>query len=85
VEVTPGGVAAALAAGWIALVDADAAAARLDPGAPVAAVVAIAALSCWTGAAIVATRHVLAVRRALDMTASIAGARPPARALRGLA
>jgi hypothetical protein len=85
VDVTPGGVAAAASAGWIPLVDADAAAARVDPGAPVAAIVAIAALGCWTGAAVVATRHVHAVRRALDMTASIAGARPPASALRGLA
>ena len=51
----------------------------------VASVVAVAAVSSWLGAAIVATRQVRAVRRALDMTASIQGTRPPARALRGLA
>ncbi len=50
-----------------------------------ASVVAIAAVSSWLGAAIVATRQVRAVRRALDMTASIQGTRPPAAAVRGLA
>jgi dihydropteroate synthase len=93
VAVTPGAVAAAIAAGWAALVDADRAAglaaARAGPGLDepclVAGVVAIAALGSWLGAAIVRTRHVLPVRRALDMTASIAGSRPPARAVRGLA
>jgi dihydropteroate synthase len=85
VEVAPGAIAAARAAGWVPLVDADRAAAQLGQVASVAAIVAIAALSCWTGAGIVATRHVLEVRRALDMTASIAGTRPPAMALRGLA
>lgn len=46
---------------------------------------AIAAISSWLGAAVVRTRHAAGVRRALDMTASIRGLRPPARAVRGLA
>ena len=53
--------------------------------AAIADVLAIAAISCWLGAAAVRTRHVGPVRRALDMTASIAGVRPPAAAIRGLA
>jgi len=88
VEVGPGAVPAAAAAGWAALVDTDRAAQLADPeqtGPVVAGIVAIAALSCWLGAAVVATRHVRPVRRALDMTASIRGTRPPARAVRGLA
>jgi hypothetical protein len=69
-----------------ALVDADAVAARGAAGdAPVAAVVAVAAVSAWLGAAAVRTRHVRAARRAIDMTASIAGRRPPALTTRGLA
>jgi hypothetical protein len=93
VEVLPGAVAATSAAGWATLVDADRAAwlaaAQAGPGLAerdlIAGAVAIAALSCWLGAAIVRTRYVSPVRRALDMTASIAGSRPPARAVRGLA
>jgi dihydropteroate synthase len=52
---------------------------------PVAAVIAVAAISTWLGAAAVRTRHVREVRRAIDMTASIAGTRPPALTTRGLA
>jgi hypothetical protein len=48
------------------------------------AIVAIAAVSAWLGAAIVRTAHPQPVRRALDMTASILGARPPARVVRGI-
>jgi len=51
----------------------------------VAGVVAIAAVSSWLGARAVRTRHPVQVRRALDMTASIRGIRPPARTIRGLA
>jgi hypothetical protein len=49
------------------------------------AVLAIAAVSSWLGADAVRTRHVASVRRSLDMTATIRGLRPPARAVRGLA
>ncbi len=72
--------------GPAALVDADLVAARGAGGdAPVAAVAAVAAISTWLGAAAVRTRHVRAARRAIDMTASIAGRRPPSLTTRGLA
>jgi hypothetical protein len=50
-----------------------------------ASAVAVAAISTWLGAPIIRTRHTRAVRRAIDMTASIAGSRPPALSIRGLA
>ena len=50
-----------------------------------ARVVAVAAISTWLGAPVIRTRHTRAVRRAIDMTASIAGRRPPALTIRGLA
>jgi hypothetical protein len=50
-----------------------------------AAVIAIAAVCTWLGTPVVRSRHVRAVRRAIDMTASIAGHRPPSRTIRGLA
>jgi hypothetical protein len=50
-----------------------------------AAVVAAAAISAWLGAPVIRTRHVLLVRRAVDMTLSIAGSRLPALTTRGLA
>jgi dihydropteroate synthase len=50
-----------------------------------AATVAAAAICAWLGIPAVRTRHVKEVRRALDMTASIMGTRPPAWTLRGLA
>ena len=50
-----------------------------------AGIVAMAAISSWLGAAVIRTRHPAQVRRALDMTASIRGGRPPDRAVRGLA
>ena len=62
-------------------VDAD----RLAPGGRAAGAVAVAAVSTWLGAPLVATRHVRAVRRAIDMAASVAGSRPPALTVRGLA
>jgi hypothetical protein len=95
VEVPLGLVRQAGEEGWAAVVDADQAAARAqnrDPGASDdvagdagSAVLAIAAIASWLGAAAVRTRHPGPVRRALDMTASIRGLRPPARAVRGLA
>jgi dihydropteroate synthase len=78
----------AAAGGWPVLIDLDRAAALAagaagedDP----AEIVALAALSCWLGAAAVRTRQVTAVRRALDMANSIRGLRPPTYAVRGLA
>ncbi len=68
------------AAGWHPVVDADA-----HGGSGQAGVIAAAAVSCWLGAAAVLTTRPGPVRQALDMTASIAGRRPPARAVRGLA
>jgi hypothetical protein len=56
-----------------------------DERAELAGIVAIAAISGWLGAAAVRTHHPRPVRRALDMTASILGSRPPARTVRGLA
>ena len=50
-----------------------------------AAVIATAAVCTWLGAPVVRSRHTRAVRRAIDMTASIAGRRPPSHAVRGLA
>jgi hypothetical protein len=50
-----------------------------------AAVIATAAVCTWLGAPVVRSRHTRAVRRAIDMTASIAGLRPPSRTVRGLA
>jgi hypothetical protein len=52
---------------------------------PGAGALAVAALSGWLGAAVVRTRHPRPVRRALDLTDSVRGVRPPARTVRGLA
>jgi len=68
-------------AGAPAAVDAD------GPGgqaAPVAAVVARAAVLAWLGTPAIRTQHVLPVRRAIDMTSSIAGTRLPSLTTRGL-
>jgi hypothetical protein len=66
-------------------VNADELAAGGDGEAPVAAIVAVAAVSAWLGAGAIRTRQVRPARRAIDMTASIAGVRPPALTIRGLA
>ena len=58
-----------------------AAARRVTP----AAVIATAAVCTWLGAPVVRSHHTRAVRRSIDMTASIAGHRPPSHAVRGLA
>jgi hypothetical protein len=50
-----------------------------------AAVIAAAAICTWLGAPVIRSRHTRAVRRAIDMTAAIAGRRPPAHTVRGLA
>jgi dihydropteroate synthase len=69
------------------LVDADrlAAATGPDDRDPPAAVIATAAVCTWLGAPVIRSRHTRAVRRAIDMAASIAGDRPPSRTTRGLA
>jgi hypothetical protein len=101
VDVPPAMVPAVSQAGFAALVDVDRAARSAAQGDPAgsgalaaagsgalaagAGIVALAAVSSWLGARAVRTRHPLQVRRALDMTASIRGIRPPARAVRGLA
>ena len=51
----------------------------------VSAAVAAAAVGAWLGVTAVRTRHARSVRRALDMTESIRGVRPPVWAVRGLA
>ena len=75
---------------WVgspAAVDADSAVPGGSAGgqaAPVAAVVARAAVLTWLGTRAIRTRHVLPVRRAIDMTSSIAGTRLPSLTTRGL-
>ncbi len=76
----PGSVAS-LAAEEARTAPSATAAGGAHPAAPVAA----AAICAWLGIPAVRTRHVKEVRRALDMTASIMGTRPPAWTLRGLA
>jgi len=71
-------------------VDADRLAARAGTAgaaseARPAAVIATAAVCTWLGVPLIRSRHTRAVRRAIDMTASIAGHRPPSRTVRGLA
>jgi hypothetical protein len=66
-------------------IDRLAAAAGVAASDPPAAVVATAAICTWLGAPVVRSRHTRAVRRAIDMTASIAGRRLPSRTVRGLA
>jgi hypothetical protein len=70
-----------LAAGVAGRGGAAGAAGRVTP----AAVIATAAVCTWLGAPVVRSRHTRAVRRAIDMTASIAGRRPPSHTVRGLA
>jgi hypothetical protein len=71
-------------------VDADRLAAGAGTAGPAgqarpAAVIATAAVCSWLGVPLIRSRHTRAVRRAIDMTASIAGTRPPSRTVRGLA
>jgi hypothetical protein len=67
-----------------AAVDADHAAAADGQAMPVAAAVARAAVLTWLGTPAIRTRHVLPVRRAIDMTSSIVGTRLPSLTTRGL-
>jgi hypothetical protein len=99
VEASPASLLTALAGGHPVLVnlpggaqpddaqhvDAQHVDARAGEAPPGAAALAVAALSAWLGAAVVRTRYPLPVRRALDLTDSVRGIRPPARTVRGLA
>lgn len=77
VAAAPADVGWLTAAGWAVLVDADAA--------ELAATLAVASVCAWLGARIVRTRHVAAVRQAIEMVESIRGTRAPLRTRRGLA
>jgi hypothetical protein len=68
VEAPPGEAAGLMAAGWRVVVTTD------EEAGPHAAA-AVGAIACWLGAAAVRTRHVAAVRRAIDMTEAIKGTR----------
>jgi hypothetical protein len=86
---TPGALAAIRASLPAAVLWTDAAADPVDAdrlaGDSPAAVIAAAAICTWLGAPVIRSRHTRAVRRAIDMTAAIAGRRPPAHTVRGLA
>ena len=76
---------ARLWAGSPAAVDADGSGVTTGgPATPVAAAIARAAVLTWLGTPAIRTRHVLPVRRAIDMTSSIAGTRLPSLTTRGL-
>jgi len=79
VQTTPAGVGPAVRAGWTVLADLE------EHADSLVRTEAIAALCAWLGASVLRTRHVAQVRRCADMTESIAGRRPPAWAVRGLA
>ncbi len=79
VRVAPAQTESAAASGWATLVDVDAV------GGSLAGAEAVAAVCGWLGVSVVETRHVAEVRRALDMTETIRGTRPPAWTVRGLA
>ena len=68
-----------------AAVDADVVAGDTGARGSPAAAVAAAAISTWLGAPVIRSRHLVAVRRAIDMTLSVAGDRLPALTTRGLA
>ena len=67
-----------------AAVDVDSAVDAGGQATPVAAVVARAAVLTWLGTPAIRARHVRPVRRAIDMTSSIAGTRLPSLTTRGL-
>ncbi|MGH3188275.1 MAG: hypothetical protein ACRDPY_39465 [Streptosporangiaceae bacterium] len=99
VRVTPAQIESAAESGWATMVDVGAVAGgQADAGAGaggqaegqrgaglLAGVEAVAAVCGWLGVSVVKTRHVAEVRRALDMTETIRGTRPPSWTVRGLA
>ncbi|HUK71852.1 MAG TPA: hypothetical protein VLW50_24315 [Streptosporangiaceae bacterium] len=74
---TPADVGRLSAAGWAVLVD-------VDTG-ELAGTLAVAAVCTWLGARIVRTKHIAAVRQAVEMVESIRGTRAPSWTRRGLA
>jgi hypothetical protein len=68
-------------------VDADQLAGTVTGTSPpaTAAVVATAAILTWLGSPVTSSRHRREVQRAVEMTESVAGRRPPALTVRGLA
>ena len=76
-EATPAEAIALAAAGSAAVADAD--------GGELAATIATAAVLAWLGVRVVRTRHVAAVRQALEMVESVRGTRTPSWTRRGLA
>jgi hypothetical protein len=76
-EAAPAEAPALIAAGQAVLADADVQ--------ELASTIAVAAVLAWLGVRIVRTRHVAAVRQALEMVESIRGTRPPSSTRRGLA
>jgi hypothetical protein len=78
VQAAPAGIQPAVRAGWSVLADLE----GLDGRARTEAV---AAVCVWLGASVLRTSYLAEVRRCADMTESILGRRPPARAVRGLA
>jgi len=79
VQAAPAGIGSCSRSGWAPLVDLEQWADSLPRAG------AIAAVCAWLGASVIRTGQVAEVRRCLDMTESILGVRPPARATRGLA
>ncbi len=73
----PADVGTLTSIGWAVVVDVDAA--------EIASTLAVAAVCAWLGARIVRTRHVAAVRQAVEMVESIRGSRVPSWTRRGLA
>ena len=57
----------------------------LDTAERLSGTLAATAISAWHGARVFRAHQVAETRQVLDMVASIAGHRPPARAVRGLA
>jgi dihydropteroate synthase len=57
----------------------------LGPAERLSGTLAATAISAWHGARVFRAHQVVETRQVLDMVATIAGRRPPARALRGLA
>lgn len=79
VMTAPGMLDEIIGAGWRTLTDVD------SHGHGLAGTEAIAAVCAWLGGTVVRTAHVTEVRRSLDMAEAIAGTRPPAWTIRGLA
>jgi dihydropteroate synthase len=74
-----------VATGWPALITLSTQDFLGDPlAAEVDGVLAATAIAAWAGIRVFRVQQVRRIRRVLEMVASIAGTRPPARAIRGL-